>query len=299
MAFSGAGSLGFGEIAERLRRSTVRVSIGRRGADARGQGRFGGQGSGVIVEADGTIITNAHVASSMPIEVELWDGSHAAADLVSHDPSRDLAVLGVARKGLPAAALADSDRLRVGELVIAIGNPLGFTGALTTGVVHAVGRMPGLGPMKWVQADVRLAPGNSGGPLANARGEVVGINTMVAGGVGLAVPSNAVARALKGRVARAPLGIVARPVEIALRGAARFGMLVLEIVKGGAAEAASLMLGDILVGIDGRSLDSMDDFERALAGDSDRVVRLQFLRGDRSNVRSVAVRLGLRSMAAA
>jgi serine protease Do len=256
MAFSaaGAGSSGFGEIAEKLRRSTVRVSIGRRSdQDPRGQGvgrrdQPGGQGSGVIVKSDGTIVTNAHVASSTPIEVELWDGTRAAANLLSRDTSRDLAVLRIAMKGLPAASLADSDRLRVGELVIAIGNPLGFTGALTTGVVHAVGRVPGLGPMKWVQADVRLAPGNSGGPLANARGEVIGVNAMVAAGVGLAVPSNAVARALKGKVPRAPLGIVARPVEIALRGAARFGMLVLEIVKGSAAESASLMLGDILVG---------------------------------------------------
>jgi serine protease Do len=299
MAFSG-GSSGFGEIAETLRRSTVRVSTGvLRDASPRGRGRFGGQGSGLIVKADGTIVTNAHVAATTPVEVELWDGTRAVANFLSRDPSRDLAVLRVAMKGLAAAALADSDLLRVGELVIAIGNPLGFTGALTTGVVHGVGRVPGLGPMKWVQADVRLAPGNSGGPLANARGEVIGINTMVAGGVGLAVPSNAVARALKQKASRAPLGIVARPVEIALRGGARFGMLVLEIVKGGAAEAASLMLGDILVGIDGRSLDSMDDFERALAGDSDRVVRVQFLHGDRTNVRSVAVRLRLQAVAAA
>lgn len=304
MAFSEAGgSSGFGEIAEKLRRSTVRVSTGRpdqgsQGQGRRGRGRFGGQGSGVIVKPDGTIVTNAHVAATTPIEVELWDGTRAAANLLSRDPARDLAVLRIAMKGLPAVTLADSDRLRVGELVIAIGNPMGFTGALTTGVVHAVGRVPGLGPMKWVQADVRLAPGNSGGPLANARGEVIGINTMVAGGVGLAVPSNAVARVLKGKVSRARLGIVTRPVEITLRGAARFGMLVLEIVKGSAAEAASLMLGDILVGIDGRSLDSMDDFERALAGDSDRVIRVQFLRGDRSNVRSVAVRLGLQTVAA-
>ncbi|HEY6467634.1 MAG TPA: trypsin-like peptidase domain-containing protein [Candidatus Acidoferrales bacterium] len=305
MALSEAeGSSGFGEIAERLRRFTVRVSTGRRpGRDSQGAAprarRFAGEGSGVIVKSDGTIVTNAHVAASASIEVELWDGTRTAANLLARDPSRDLAVLRVAMKGLPAAALADSDRLRVGELVIAIGNPLGFTGALTTGVVHAVGRVPGLGPMKWVQADVRLAPGNSGGPLANARGEVIGINTMVAAGVGLAVPSNAVARALKAKISRAPLGIVARPVEIAVRGAARFGMLVLEIVKGSAAEAASLMLGDILVSIDGRSLDSMDDFERALSGDSDRVIRVQFLRGDRANVRSVAVCLGLQSTAAA
>ncbi len=288
-------SAGFGEIAERLRRSTVQVRVG----GAQGWHRGGGQGSGVIVKPEGTIVTNAHVASAKPIEVELWDGTRAPAGLVSRDALRDLAVLRIAATGLHAAPLADSDRLRVGELVIAIGNPLGFTGALTTGVVHALGRVPGLGPMKWIQADVRLAPGNSGGPLANARGEVVGINTMIAAGVGLAVPSNAVSRVLKAKSSRAPLGVVARPVEVVVNKASQLGILILEIVKNSAAEAASLMLGDILVGFDGRPFDSFDDFECALAADSDRVVRVQFLRGDRTNVRSVAVRLGLHSMAAA
>jgi serine protease Do len=294
MVISGSGIAGFGEIAERLRRSTVQIRVG--GTQSR---RRGGQGSGVIVKPEGTIVTNAHVASTKPIEVELWDGTRAPANLVSRDALRDLAVLRVAATGLHAAPLADSDRLRVGELVIAIGNPLGFTGALTTGVVHALGRVPGLGPMEWIQADVRLAPGNSGGPLANARGEVVGINTMIAAGVGLAVPSNPVRRILRGKSSRAPLGIVARPVEVTVNRASQLGMLILEIVKDSAAELASLMLGDILVGFDGRPFDSFDDFERVLQADSDRVVRVQFLRGDRTNLRSVAVRLGLPSMAAA
>ncbi|MGH9594804.1 MAG: S1C family serine protease, partial [Bryobacteraceae bacterium] len=179
--------MGFGEIAERLRRSTVRVTAGRRG-----------QGSGVIVRAEGIIVTNAHVVSSRPIQVDLWDGTRAPADLLSRDASRDIAVLRIARVGLAAAVLGDSNRLRPGELVLAVGNPLGFLGALTTGVIHAVGRVPGLGARKWIQADVRLAPGNSGGPLADANGRVIGINTMIAGGVGLAVPSNSLAGALDG-----------------------------------------------------------------------------------------------------
>jgi serine protease Do len=286
---------GYGEVAEKLRRSTVHVSAGRRG-----------QGSGLIVKPDGVIITNAHVAVSAHvaasraiIEVEFWDGTRAQANVELRDKRHDIAVLRVPRTELSAAMLADSDQLRVGELVIAVGNPLGFRGALTTGVVHAVGRVPGLGPMKWIQADVQLAPGNSGGPLANARGEVVGINTMAGyGGAAFAVPINTVARLLKGD-SHVPLGIVARPVQIAVNGRARFGLMILETMKNGAAEAASLMLSDIVIGADGHAFDSIDDLERALEGSGERVVHIEFLRGERSNVRSVAVQIGLRSMAAA
>jgi serine protease Do len=279
---------GFGEIAEKLRRSTVRVSAGRRG-----------RGSGVILRPDGLIVTNAHVAASRPIEIELWDGRRARANLSMRDAIRDIAILRVSLPELPAAPPADSDQLRVGELVMAVGNPLGFTGALSTGVVHAVGRVNGLGPMRWIQADIQLAPGNSGGPLANTRGSVVGINTMIAAGVGLAVPANAVSRLLGRDGSRAPLGIVVRPVEITVQGRVRLGLLILEILKKSRAEAASLMLGDIVTGADGHSLDSMEDLEQALEGAGERVVRLQFLRGDRSSVRTVAIRLGLRGVVAA
>jgi serine protease Do len=279
---------GFGGIAEKLRRSTVHVSAGRRG-----------HGSGVVVKPEGVIITNAHVAAFSPIEVQLWDGTRAHANLSMHDAARDIAVLRISSPDLPAAPLADSDLLRVGEPVIAIGNPLGFMGALTTGVVHAIGRVPGLGPMKWIQADVQLAPGNSGGPLANSAGHVVGINTMIAAGVGLAVPSNTISRMLRGESSHAPLGIVARPVQITVHGKEQLGLVILEIIKNGAAESASLMPGDIVAGADGRNLDSMEDLERVLDGAGERVVRLHFLRGDRTNVRIVAIRLGLRSVAAA
>lgn len=279
---------GFGEIAEKLRRSTVHISAGRHG-----------HGSGVIVKPEGVIVTNAHVAAFSPIEVELWDGSRAQAVLSMRDAARDVAVLRVPLSELPAAPFADSDQLCVGELVIAVGNPLGFTGALTTGVVHAVGRVPGLGPRQWIQADVRLAPGNSGGPLANARGHIVGINTMVAAGVGLAIPSNAVSRLIRRKSSDAPLGIVSRPAEITARGRAQLGLVILEIAKNSAAESASLMLGDIIVGVNGRTIDSLEDVERVLEGMGERVVRVQFLRGDRSNIRTVAIRLGLKVVAAA
>ncbi len=288
MPTSKSSAANFGEIAEKLRRSTVQVNAGRRG-----------QGSGLIVDPAGVIVTNAHVAVSAPLEIELWNGTRAQATLSSRDATRDVAILRVALTGLPAARLADSDQLRVGELVIAIGNPLGFTGALTTGIVHAVGRVPSLGPMKWIQADVRLAPGNSGGPLANARGQVVGINTMVAAGIGLAVPSNTISRLLKGETSRASLGIVASPVQVSVNQKNRLGLAILEIAKNSAAEAGSLLLGDIIIGVNGRPLDSFDDLEGALDSDSERVARFQFLRGDRSNIRTVAIRLGYRNTAAA
>ena len=278
---------GFGEIAEQLRRSTVQISSGRRG-----------QGSGIILSPDGTIVTNAHVATSGQLEVQLWDGTRLPAELQGRDEGRDLAILHVVKSGLPPAALANSDRLRVGELVIAIGNPFGFIGALTTGVIHAIGPVGRLGPFKWVQADVQLAPGNSGGPLANARGEVVGINTMIAGGVGLAVPSNSVTRLLKRGGAPAPLGVVVRGVRIAVNGIARLGLAILEVAKNSAAEHASLLAGDIVIGASDRLFESMEDFEQALDGAGERLVRLQFVRGDRSSIRTVAVRLGVPSLVA-
>src|SRR5437879_2491601 len=168
---------GFGEVAERLRRCTVHVSSGGRG-----------HGSGIIVKSDGTIVTNAHVARLGKSTVTLWDGRSFPAEIASPDLRRDLAILRLPACDLPAAPLGDSNQLRVGELVIAIGNPLGFMGALTAGIVHAVGPVPGLGPRKWIQAGVRLAPGNSGGPLADASGNVIGVNTMVARRLRVAAP---------------------------------------------------------------------------------------------------------------
>jgi serine protease Do len=272
----------FGQIAEQLRRSTVRVASGRRG-----------QGSGFIVKSDGVIVTNAHVVGDSGLMVRLWDGSSFPASLQARSTRRDLAVLRISTTNLTPVTLANSDELRVGELVIAVGNPLGFEGAVTTGIVHAIGRRPGLGPTKWVQADVQLAPGNSGGPLANARGNVVGVNTMVAAGLGLAVPANAVTRVLAGDPAPAPLGVVIRPAPVRISGAERLGLVVLEVVPGGAAEYASLRAGDMLIGIEGQPLRSLDDLEQALEGDGERLLRLQFVRGDPDKIRNVAVRLGV------
>jgi len=221
------------------------------------------------------------------------------------DPRRDLAQLRIDAANLPAASAADSSIVRPGELVIAIGNPMGFVGALATGVIHAVGPLRGLGFQSWVQADVRLAPGNSGGPLANAHGRVVGINTMVAGRLALAIPSNSVRDFLSAGPASGWLGVTVQPVAIPQPSSARktFGLVILEIEPGSPADLASLLPGDILLGTDDQPFKGIEDLAGALEGSGPRVLRVEFLRGDYARIHRVAVKLGsplpARSLAAA
>ena len=278
--------LGFGEIAEKLRRSTVLIHAGSRG-----------NGSGVIWSSDGTVITNAHVARGTQISLQLWDGREFQTTVASRDPRRDLAALRIGATNLPSALLADSSQIRPGELAIAIGNPMGFVGALTTGVIQAVGPLPGLGSQSWVQADVRLAPGNSGGPLADARGLVIGINTMVAGRLALAIPSNVVRNFLSAGPSDAWLGVTVHPVRIPRSGAGggsghTFGLVLLEVEPGGPAFLASLLPGDILLGTEQEAFASAGDLSQALQGAGPRLLRLEFLRGDYSQIRQVTVQLG-------
>jgi serine protease Do len=270
----------FGEIAERLRRSTVEVRM--RGNDS--------GGSGVIATADGQIVTNAHVARAAAASVRLWDGRELPATLLARDARRDLATLKVEAGGLPAATFGDSGALRVGELVMAIGNPMGFIGALTTGVVHALGALEGFGRQGWVLADVRLAPGNSGGPLADAYGRVIGINTMIVNGLGAAVPGNAVAAFLRRGASGFSLGVTVQPVRLEDR---RFGLVVLKVEPGSPAAAAPLWVGDVLTGAGGRPFRSVDDLHQTLddASGITGMIHLQFLRGDRATTREVAIRL--------
>ena len=287
----------FGEIAEKLRRSTVVIH-------ARGRG----SGSGVIWSSDGTIVTNAHVVRSAQVSLQLWDGREFDATVATRDPRRDLAVLRIDARNLPLALVADSSQVRPGELAIAIGNPLGFVGALTTGVIHAVGPLHGLGSRSWVQADVRLAPGNSGGPLADARGRVIGINTMVAGRLALAIPSDVVRNFLSAGPSDAWLGVTVRPVRVPRSNAVHarshtFGLMVLEVEPRSPASSASLLPGDILLGTEQEAFTLLADLWQVLEGSGPRLVRLEFLRGDYSRVRCVTVQLGVlnasRSFAAA
>jgi serine protease Do len=285
---------GFGEIAESLRRSTVLINAGGRG-----------NGSGVIWSTDGIIITNAHVAQKRQLRVTLWDSRELDATVIASDSVRDVASIRVRASSLPAATIGNSSRLRAGELAIAIGNPLGFVGALTTGVIHTVGAVPGLGTQKWVQAGVRLAQGSSGGPLADAAGRVIGINTMVAWKLALAIPSDDVVSFLSGgtssnrQTSENWLGVTLYPVQVPRNGnraAKTFGLVVLHVEPGSPAAQASLLPGDILLGAEDKPFSVLDDLSRALRGEGSRTLRLEFLRGDYARARRVTVQLGNATM---
>jgi serine protease Do len=287
------GRADWGKVVERLRRATVRIGDGPRG-----------EGSGVVWSLPGTttparIVTNAHVARHDAVTVQLWDGCEMPGRVAARNSSRDLALIEIIAspgadpwpESTPALSWTTTAALRPGETLLAVGNPLGFTGALSTGVLHSVGTVPGLGAAKWVQADVRLAPGNSGGPLADARGRLIGINTMIAAGLALAVPSDAVVRFLNGN--QAPLGVIVRPVPVAGGDSGAWGLLLLEVEPNSPAAEASLLPGDVLVGVDGAPLHSLDDFSESLAGAAG-LRRIQFWRGSPTRQREVAVRLGSR-----
>lgn len=275
---------GFGEIAEQLRRSTVLIH-----ADGRGSG------SGIIWSRDGLLVTNAHVVRGSHPLVQLWDGREFEAVTQSRDTRRDLAQLRIDAANLPAAIPADSSQVRPGELAIAIGNPMGFVGALATGVIHSVGPIRRLGSQSWIQANVRLAPGNSGGPLADARGRIVGINTMVAGRLALAIPSNTVSDFLAAGPADAWLGVTVHPAFIPRFASRRktFGLLILEVEPGSPAAMASLLPGDILLGTEEKPFASLEALARALRGSGQRSLRFEFLRGDYTRIRRVTVLLGI------
>jgi serine protease Do len=287
----------FGEVTERLRRITVQVLAG--GAS---------RGSGVIWREDGQVVTNAHVLHGSRVEVELWNGRRFRADIQNTDRRRDLASLQMDTRqmdtrqmdtgGLGSAVPGDSNALRPGELVIAVGSPYGFSGAVSTGVIHSVGALSGFPSRPWVVSDVRLAPGNSGGPLANARGQVVGLNTMIAGGLALAIPSRSVehflARATSGRTAY--LGVTARPVEAA---AGNIGFLVLEIASLSPAEQASLLAGDLLLGAGGRPFRSPVDLEDAIHSSHDGRLEIEFRRGAGRELRKVVAQLAVEAVRAA
>jgi serine protease Do len=279
-----------GEIAEQVRRSTVRILTSARRAQ--------GSGSGVIWSRDGTVITNAHVARD-EAEVELWDGSTVDGAVTERDPGRDLARLRISAADLSPLPWRDSASLRPGETVLAIGNPLGFVGALTTGIVRGCGPVRGWDARHWVQAEIRLAPGNSGGPLADSEGRLVGINTLVvsgaAGALGLAIPGEAVADFLQ-HGPRPRLGVVVRPIK---NPAGKTALLVLDVAANSPADYASIKMGDMLVAGNGRDFRSLNDLGTALDHSAGKILRIQFLRGDRHAQREVAIALPARRREAA
>jgi S1-C subfamily serine protease len=260
------------------------VGIRRRSAKAAGrEAMIDGSGSGVVIAPDGYILTNYHVAhGSRSFDVAFHDGVTSPAELVGGDPDTDLALLRVARTGLTAGALGDSDRLRVGQIAIAIGNPLGLQTTVTAGIVSAVRRtlrgVSGRLIEDIVQTDAPLNPGNSGGALVDSYGNIIGINTAIIGGAqGLcfAVPINT-ARSIipdllrHGRVTRGFLGLAGQTIELDVRAARKLGLatpgavLVIAITPGAPADQAGLLPRDIVIAIDGEPTPTVDAIHKQL-----------------------------------
>ena len=270
-----------------------------------------GGGSGVAITSDGFIVTSAHVVDrASRVHASFVDGSEVQAEIVGADPLSDLAVLRADSTGLVPAELGDATQLRVGQLVVAIGNPHGFAGSVTAGVVSALGRSLPTGHGRVVdnviQTDAALNPGNSGGALADGRARVIGINTAVAGvGLGLAVPINDATRRIigalmsEGRFRRAYLGIAGGtrplPPRLARELSRRAGVEVVDVVSGSPAAAAGLRPEDLIVSIDDTPVERIDDVQRVLVGDRiGATVRLEVLReGRRMALELVPVELDL------
>jgi S1-C subfamily serine protease len=277
-------------VAERLSPSVANVRLRR------------GGGSAVAITPDGFMLTSAHVvARTRGGRASFVDGRELDFEVVGSDPLSDLAVLRVGEESeLTPAELGDSGGLRVGQLVVAIGNPHGFTGSVTAGVVSALGRsLPTRSGANVrvvdnvIQTDAALNPGNSGGALADGRGRVVGINTAVAGvGLGLAVPINVATRRIigalmsEGRFRRAYLGIAGGPRPLPPRLARKLGRTagveVVEVVEGGPADRAGLRPEDLIVELDGTPIEGMDELQRVVVSELiGRAVRAKVVREGR------------------
>jgi S1-C subfamily serine protease len=285
-------------VAERLRESVANLRVGRRTR----RGRAEGGGSAVVITPDGYMLTSAHVVEGTDgrAQAALPDGRSFGAEVIGTDPLSDLAVLRAEAGNLATAELGDADALHVGQLVVAIGSPLGFHGSVTAGVVSALGRaLPTRSGSavrlveNVIQTDAALNPGNSGGALADGLGRVIGINTAVAGvGLGLAVPINDATRRIvaelmgEGRVRRAFIGIVggARPLppRFASEGTGS-AVEIVEVVEGSPADHAGLRPEDLIVEVDGRSMSDVGELQRLMVAESiGRALRTRVIRGERT-----------------
>ena len=272
-------------VAKKLSPSVASLRVMRRSRRAGGDVPAGA-GSAIAIAPDGFLLTSAHVVeSSRRGRASFSDGRDFAFEVVGRDPLSDLAVLRVDGRDLPEAKLGDADHLQVGQLVVAIGNPHGYAGSVTAGVVSALGRsLPARSRSavriveNVIQTDAALNPGNSGGALADGRGHVVGVNTAVAGiGLGLAVPVNDSSRRIvaslmrEGRVRRAYLGLAGGSRPLPPRAAARLGRMhgveVVEVVPGSPAHRGGLRAEDLVVELDGHPITDVGDVQRLMVAE--------------------------------
>jgi S1-C subfamily serine protease len=246
-----------------------------------------GGGSGVIIAPDGYIVTNCHVIEdAASIEAVTFEGMHFTADVVGKDASTDLALVRIGAAGLPAIGLGDSGKLRPGQVAIAIGSPLGFQGTVTAGVISALGRSmrskSGRLIEEVIQTDAALNPGNSGGPLVDSRGRLIGINTAIiqlAQGICFAIPVNTVRRVVaqlfsQGRVVRGFLGISGQTVPLPTKVIRHYslaqetGVQIMAIVPRSPAESVGLREGDIVLSLGENRMATVDDIHRYLSGEA-------------------------------
>lgn len=264
------------EILDKAQASVVQV---------RGEGR--GAGAGFIWHQKGAIVTNHHVVANAytRVEVELQDGRMLEAKVVDSDTNLDLALLNIPADKLPALPIGDSSKLRVGDLVFAIGHPWGQCGVVTAGIVNALSKGKsnnGDEQLEYIKSDVQLAPGNSGGPLLDAQGYVVGINSMITrGSLSIAIPSNVLSKwAAQLPLTRITLGVLIQPTELPASLRQRVGLLVVGIISGGLAEQAGLFVGDVLLAIANKPVYDVVTLRTVLSQRSAQgVVSVRVLRG--------------------
>jgi serine protease Do len=260
-------------LVERVREGVVEVRSQRHGG-----------GAGTTWDGSGSVVTNNHVVPHESAEVTLADGRSAVAPVVARDPHNDLAVLRVPLPALPALPVGDARALRPGELVFAVGHPFGVNRAVTVGVVSKALSRNG-GQRELIRANVQIGPGNSGGPLADARGHVVGINAMVSGGLALAVPAHLVERLVASGQQPRTIGVEVRDVAFTPAVAAGAGLgsvegvLVVNVAAGAPADLAGLLVGDVLTAVNGTRIEHAGDLRRALTEATGEAVRLSLLRG--------------------
>ncbi len=299
------------ELAERLKPALVQIRVKRAvEAHAEGTDPFGGpedrssSGSGFVIRQDGYLVTNAHVVSDAErIQVKLSDGRRFEARLIGQDDRVDLALIKVEATGLPAAELGDSNRLRVGEFVLALGHPFGLEQTVSFGIVSRKGAplMVAAPGFDFIQTDAAVNPGNSGGPLVNMAGEVVGINSMAArnGSIGFAIPVNLVKGLLpqlaeKGKVEWGWLGVSIG--EVAEEDLARYnlkeprGVLIRQVVAGQPADQAGVKANDVILAVDGAPVEEPRDLQRIIASTPvGQIVKLSVMREGKPTELSVTV----------